>query len=280
MANVAILFSFEGQTMRIGKTPHKVPHDWYPGFARLGALVFVAAALGLALASASPSEADTVPGRGPANIYHFSTDLTPIRVILVNDVIGKADLPDLVAPRAYVVFSADGPTSDKGPLPAEFSSDHIELMFVDRSGEPWSIAVSQRAKLDGISLKEAAARMRNVETAMEIYSSKNPRAMADLSDRARSRTTPQTENVEGLTLHRDSISDSEYYFGEASDTFFSVHCPGRPNSRYRCTFDTNVTDGVIAQVKLADFRVHGGRAWANNRIRFSRELACRFLTRC
>ncbi|WP_157644305.1 hypothetical protein [Bradyrhizobium sp. WSM2793] len=42
----------------------------------------------------------------------------------------------------------------------------------------------------------------------------------------------------------------------------------------------SITEGVVAQVRFVDFRLFGGRAYANRRLRFVREVVCRYLTRC
>ena len=40
-----------------------------------------------------------------ADYLHFSSlDMTPVRISLVHDVAGKANVPDLMVPRAYIYF--------------------------------------------------------------------------------------------------------------------------------------------------------------------------------
>jgi hypothetical protein len=148
---------------------------------RLG-LTLVAAAASAVLADlcAGPARADEVPNLGRAEYFHFSLDMTPIRISLVNDVVGKANFPELVVPRAYVVFVESAPPNSRGPLPPLLKSDDVHLMFVDGSGEAWSVAVAERARRDGIDQITAGHRMRSEATVAQIKSSAHA-AFADLA---------------------------------------------------------------------------------------------------
>jgi len=208
--------------------------------------------------------------------------MTPIRISLVNDVVGKANFPDLIVPRAYVVFVNRAPPSSKGPLPSQLSSDEVELVFVDGSGEPWSVAVAERSRRDGLDRATAGQRMRAEETKVQIHPSKMPTAAyadATRADVLRSAPKRQDDDFEGLA-HYKGVASYSNYVGEPADEFFSVQCEGRLHPVYLCNYTMSITEGVVARVGFVDFRLNGGRAYANRRLRFVREVVCRYLTRC
>lgn len=231
---------------------------------------------------ADPLRADDVPSVGRADYLHFSLDMTPIRIGLVNDVIGKANFPDLVVPRAYVVFVNSAPHSSQGPLPPELSSNEVELVFADGSGEAWTVAVAERARRDRIDQSTAGYRMRAEQTSVQIRPSKIANEAYAAEARAnvmRSAPNRQEDSFEGLAHYRGVASYSNY-IGGSDDQFFSAQCEGRLNPVFLCSYTISITEGVVALVKFVDFRLYGGRAYANRRLRFAREVVCRYLTRC
>ncbi|MBR1227999.1 MULTISPECIES: hypothetical protein [unclassified Bradyrhizobium] len=244
------------------------------------ALVAVVALRVLGGLCPDPAHADEVPNRGRAEYLHFSLDMTPIRISLVNDAVGKANFPDLVVPRAYVVFVESAPPSSKGPLPPLLKSDDVLLMFVGGSGEAWSVAVAAKARRDGIDQNTAGHRMRAEETVVQIKTS----AHADFAEFARAnvmRSAPnrQDDSFEGLAHYRGVASYSNY-IGGYDDEFFSTQCEAKLNPVFLCKYTMSITEGVVAYVSFVDFRLYGGRAYANHRLRFVREVVCRYLTRC
>lgn len=213
-----------------------------------------------------------------ADYLHFSSlDMTPVRISLVHKVVGKANFPDLVVPRAYIYF-VDDFLPGQGPLPSQLSSNDVKLMFVDGTGEAWTVAVAARARRDGIDSTTAGHRMRTEETTVEISPSTTPiAARAGVTGSAPKR---QDDDFEGLAHYR-GVSSFSYYVGGSDDEFFSARCPGPPlNSVFQCNYSMSITEGVVAQVSFVDFRLFGGRAYANRRLRFVREVSCRYLTRC
>jgi hypothetical protein len=235
-------------------------------------------ALVAALAWAVPTGIWTCSAR--ADYLHFSSlDMTPVRISLVHDVAGKANFPDLMVPRAYIYF-VNGFPPGQGPLPSQLGSNDVKLMFADGTGDAWTIAVAERARRDGIDSITAAHRMRAEETTVEIIPSTN----AAYADAARDVTSAaphrQDDSFEGLAHYR-GVSSFSYYVGGSEDEFFSARCPGPPlNPVFQCNYSMSITEGVVAQVSFVDFRLYGGRAYANRRLHFVREVVCRYLTRC
>ncbi|MBR0783611.1 hypothetical protein [Bradyrhizobium iriomotense] len=246
-------------------------------------LAFVAVALRvLGGFCADPAHADAVPNLGRADYLHFSLDRTPIRISLVNDVVGKGSFPDLVVPRAYVVFVNRAPHSSEGSLPSQLSSNEVELMFADGSGEAWSMAVEERSRRDSLDRTAAGQLMRAEQTSLQISPSTKPNEAYAADVRAnvkRSAPNRQDESFEGLAHYR-GVSSFSYYVGGSDDEFFSVRCEAQLNPVFQCTYTMSITEGVVAFATFVDFRLYGGRAYANRRLRFAREVVCRYLTRC
>jgi hypothetical protein len=260
---------------------------------RAGTMTRAHRRMGLALAAAitlrvlggfcaDSAHADEVPNLGRADYLRFSLDMTPIRISLVNDVVGKANFPDLVVPRAYVVFVNRAPHSSHGPPPSQLSSNEVKLAFADGSGEAWSVAVEERARRDGIDPATAGHRMRAEETIVQISPSKiSNAAYADAmrADVPRSAPKRQDDDFEGLAHYR-GVSSFSYYVGGSDDEFFSARCQEALNPVFQCNYTMSITEGVVGSATFVDFRLYGGRAYANRRLRFAREVACRYLTRC
>lgn len=217
-----------------------------------------------------------------ADYLHFSSlDMTPVRISLVNDVVGKANFPDLVVPQAYIYF-VNGVLPSQGPLPSRLSSNDVKLMFVDGTGDAWTVAVAERARRDGIDPATAGRRMRAEETIVQINPSKiSNAAYADAmrDDVPRSAPKRQDDDFEGLAHYR-GVSSFSYYVGGSGDEFFSARCQEALNPVFQCNYTMSITEGVVGSATFVDFRLFGGRAYANRRLRFVREVVCRYLTRC
>jgi hypothetical protein len=230
----------------------------------------------------SASRADYVPQRGADSIFLFSTDLSPVTVRLFHEKVGKADFPDAVIPRAYIVAVGDRDGS-QSPLPDEFEAQHFEIMFMDGSGEAWNVAVSDASKAEGISLKAAGERLRPKPLLADIRTTTIPdgRPKGEIRDKAKYK--PQPSSADGLTMYRDGASRFEYYFGEPIDSFVVTRCAGPATQSARgqfCEFTVSISSLIVADISFVDFRTNGGRSWANQKLRSARQQICKFLTRC
>jgi hypothetical protein len=86
---------------------------------------------------------------------------------------------------------------------------------------------------------------------------------------------------EGLEVFRPGAAGTGIYMvGTTDDAFVLGRCNDRSHPEYLCSFQFRVTDGIWGTVSFTDIRTAGGRAEANRRVRFSRDVACRFLARC
>ena len=67
--------------------------------------------------------------------------------------------------------------------------------------------------------------------------------------------------------------------GAGSDSFEQINCSRQAHPVWFCTYEIDISDGVFAIASFLDFRMHGGRAYANERARVVREVVCRFTER-
>ena len=216
-----------------------------------------AASLVALFCSSSLAGADTVPGLGSLPIYRFSLDSTPVRV----------------------VFFANTEPPLRGTVPPVMETDQVGLFFVDGTGEAWTIAVEARAQRDGTGRETAAGRMRAEGYMVDLSPTTNRNQAAD--ERASVRRRPvRDEPVEGLEHYRSPPTSYSYFVGDDTDAFWSAQCSSPPRAVYLCSYRMPITEGVVASVSFVDFRLHGGRAEANRRLRFAREVICRYLERC
>jgi hypothetical protein len=73
---------------------------------------------------------------------------------------------------------------------------------------------------------------------------------------------------------------SDLYVGGPSDSFEAIRCNYTSHTLSYCSYSVEITDRIWARANFLDFRLHGGRAYANQRARFLREVICRFVEGC
>jgi hypothetical protein len=204
---------------------------------------------------------------------HFSLDPTPIQVdlTLANRKPAGQDFAKLTVPRSYVVF-ANNYGSLKGPLPEHFATDQIAIRFVD-GGEAWNVTVDRESRSMGRT--QAEKKLRSGEYRVSLHANANPNSRTDRqADIAGYGNVRQPDRFEGLVHF--SGGSQEIYVGEASDSFESIRCFRELNPSWFCTYQVDLGDMISASATFLDFRLHGGRAYANLRAQFVREIVCRF----
>ena len=197
----------------------------------------------------------------------FSLDPSPVQVDLTSPSKKEASRvrAELRIPRSYIV-RADGYSSRKGSLPDQIATQGIAIRFID-SGEAWTVA----------SKKLGDQQMRWREYQVSLRSIANPNGRTDRqASLAGYGHIRQPDRYEGLIHYSGS---SEIFVGDASDLFESISCSEAANPNWFCTYEIDIGDTIAVSAKFADFRLHGGRAYANQRAQFVRELVCK-LTDC
>ena len=194
----------------------------------------------------------------------FSLDPSPVQVDLTspNPKAASKVLAQLRIPRSYIV-RADNYSSRKGPLPDQIATQGIAIRFVD-NGEAWTVASKKP--------DERQWRWREYQVSLRANANPNGRTdrQANLAGYGRIR---QSDRYEGLTHFSGS---GEIFVGDASDSFESISCHEELKPSWFCTYEIDVGDTITVSAKFVDFRLHGGRAYANQRAQFVREFVCKF----
>jgi hypothetical protein len=203
---------------------------------------------------------------------HFSLDPSPIQVdlTLANRKTAGQNFAKLRVPRSYVVFG-NNYGSLKGPLPEQFATNQIAIRFVD-GGEAWNVAVDRESRSMGRT--QAEKNLRSGEYRVSLHANANPNSQTDRqADIAGYGNVRQPDRYDGL-IHFSGGSQ-EIYVGEASDSFESISCFRELNPSWFCTYQVDLGDMISASATFLDFRLHGGRAYANLRAQFVRVIVCR-----
>jgi hypothetical protein len=203
---------------------------------------------------------------------HVSLDPTPLRIDLTSpkaDEVGRV-VGKLRIPRSYVVLAANH-GSRKGALPEHVFTPHIEIRFVE-GGDAWNIAVDRKAKSVGRAMAEKSLRPEEYRVSLRANANPNVRTdrQASIAGYGRFR---QPDRYDGLAHFSGS---DETFIGEASDAFESIRCHEHAHQSMFCTYEIDIGDTVSLSAMFLDFRLHGGRAYANQRAGFVREVVCRF----
>lgn len=226
---------------------------------------------------AIPARAERIPGFGSMPMFRFSRDPTPMRIVFTHPEATTGSFPALVIPRAYVFYALD-PPDVSAPLGPVVEVTQVGLNFMDGSGEPYSTAfVAYRGK-HGLGEDRAAADLRPQVYDVRLSATTNPDQGRDLRA-GRDFAWGARDDFEGLKGIR-GLGTATYYIGADTDEFWTAKCYNPANPVFLCSFDFLITPGISAVITFSDFRVRGGRAEANRRLRFAREVVCRYLERC
>jgi|GEM_PF-3216176 len=235
-----------------------------------------AVCLSLAVIANAPARADVIPGMasGTSSDY-FSLDSSPVHVDFTQ---AKSRWKvELNIPRKYIVFANIPRQNPRTPLPDNIATNHINIAFSDPDGEAWNEVVAKRAADLGIAPEFAAKQLRPQQyiVRLNVVTNPNRRAAHQAGIAMHER---QRDRYQGL-IHYKFISN-DIYVGDESDDFESISCFGQLNPIYFCTYTIEISSDIVASASFLDFRLHGGRAYANKRANFLREVVCRFTDEC
>jgi hypothetical protein len=233
-------------------------------------------ALGLV---ATTGRADDVPGIGDWPHYHFSLDETPVTVVLVHDS-GKRDFPVLTVPRSYIYFAHRAPPSTEGPLPDRIETDQLGLAFTDPDGEAWSAAIQDHMAATGQSANAAGKSLRPFQYKVTLSPNTNAVYAETVRQNTRRNHLLIGEPFPGIQEHSRTGTSSSFFVTSGDHEFLQASCYNPLNEVYFCEYRIMITKDIVATIDFLDFRVHGGPDYANWRVRFAREVVCRFLDEC
>ena len=245
-------------------------------FTRMQRYVLLIAVLGLL---GTAARADDVPGIGDWEHYHFSLDEALVRVVFVHDVAGKLNFPLLTLPRSYIYFVNGAPPSTEGPLPERIETNHIGLAFSDPEGDPWSVAVQKYMSENAKSSTSAGKALRASQYTVELHPNTNSAWAESVRTSTAHNHSLIGEPYPGINEYSGAGSGS-YFLGGEADECVQAYCYNPRNEVFFCKYSTMITKDIVAAIDFLDFRMHGGPDYANRRVRFAREVVCRFLDEC
>ena len=234
-----------------------------------------------------PARGDKVPGFGPpGEAYYFSTDMTPITVHFVRNrdaftpetarrqpVIATARIP-----RAYVIFASPYRQPDYPVLPDEIWVTQLDIVLVDPEGEPYSL-IWTRLRDEGLSYSDATGHLRPLRSHVRLNASTMEYATTLTPHEA---AAGQVESsIDGVSEFRHSDSGPVFFRFPENGSIRIIECAmnvERSHPSFFCSYQIRLSADVIASAHFIDFRLHGGRDFANERIANIREALCGFVT--
>jgi hypothetical protein len=206
----------------------------------------------------------------PSDFY--STDPAPIEVVLrtPNDT-EETHKVTLHVPRAAIVF-ANGYSGRSLPkLPDNVVTNEIIVAVVYPDGEPLSVKATEIATQRKVSLTTAIEGLRLRQYTAQLHYSGPNRIWEELTQQSREQFKI-VDSYDGL-----QHAPADYYFGEDGvDVFRRSYCYPEATSIYFCKTEMRAGPGLTASVDFPDFRLHGGRAYLNERVHKFREIVCRY----
>lgn len=274
-------------------------------------LLFFIAALALFVRAAA---ADYVPYSVSAPFKYFSTDMTPIEVSLgipqydeasgtiksvrrdpVKGFVDGSPVSIVSIPRAYIM-SAESYSSSRKALPGfrhdilpdKIVTDHLVLAVAYPDGTPLSVSYGAfNSKKPDLSLLG-----RDID---KISKDKQARAIVLLADISVSPNNNMRDSdvlaqkifggseyvgmYEGFKQYRsrNNIDRSQYFYDVGTDDIIAVRCYGNPESAFPgfyCAYRFPLNESIMVSMDFLDFRFHGGRVFARERIRAFKKFAC------
>jgi hypothetical protein len=227
-------------------------------FNAIGAAALIGAALAL---GAGPAEARWPPGYD-SPLYFHSTDASLIEATLGQTVFRL--------PRAAVVFAEHYEPSRMPWLPDKVVTDDLQLV-VTYDGKPLSFSAQQLAGEKQISEDAAieALRLQHFSASLRVVPAGHP---WEQHVRAQLARLPIVDRYDGLP---HAVGDT-YIGQEGVDTFLKIDCYPDGTASHFCTAAMRLSPTLIAYVAFPDFRYHGGRAFANDRLRAFHDVICRY----
>ena len=240
---------------------------------------FAILASAIALLAAPGAHAADVPGIGDWEHYHYSLDETPITVVLIHDS-GKRDFPVLIIPRSYVYFANGAPSSSEGALPESLETNDLGLAFTEPDGSAWSTAIKEYMTEHDVSSSAAGKALRPFRYLVRL----SPNTNTAYAETVRANTvrnfTLIGEPYPGIQEYSATGGTSSFFLGSEGDEFLQAYCYNPLNAVYFCNYNFEIVKDISAVATFLDFRAHGGRDYANRRVRLARQVVCRFIADC
>lgn len=257
-------------------------------------LILGLVAASLSMAWTSPVLADRIPYYFSGAQYYNSTSMEPVTLNFMWPDFNRPEskIRDTVhLPRAYIVFAAgyaSRPTNNLGKyfaesqrhgyerLPDTIQTDTVSILATYPDGAPYSVALrkwGKKAREEYMGTKLAHA---NLYIARVTYiSDSHPMPLA--SHTVKNEKGAELAEYDGL-LYNPKRSNPNYY-NKPADPFFFASCSDpldRAKPGFMCRYAVPLGSNYLAMVDFLDFRLFGGRAFADERIGTFQRAMCRY----
>ena len=201
-------------------------------------------------------------------LHFFSEDMHPVQVTLRRDMFtDDGEQITISLPRAWITFASGYNPLHLDRLPDVIQTTYLTIALADPIGTALSIRSREIAQEQHISLGDAVKRLRAERYTVDIGYVPGRISVED----QQFNTTHSRDDI----VERDGLNyDPKWgnYVGQiGSDLFYFIRCQYNARPDTFCYYSVRAGENVDLRVAFLDFRFHGGRDYANQRI--SRLLA-------
>lgn len=184
-------------------------------------------------------------------------------------------------PRAYIFFASPYDHADAERIPNEIWTPRLGVMLTAPSGEPYSVSLDRFAAEKHLSAESAGKELRLSSATIHVY----PALRDDVLDPLRSRSLRHTEprigeTPDGLGMYGFDPRGPLTFLDPNNPAVRRIGCMlnvERSRPEHYCDYEIILADNLVAKASFVDFRLHGGRQFARERMAEIRDTLCQFL---
>ncbi len=245
---------------------------------------------------ALPAFADYVRGFGSSSNYFSSSDMTLVEVTFTAfDKSGRQPLApvnnensvSVKLPRAYIHWPAGVYRSTKNrPLPDRITIPWLIMLFAHPNGEAYKIFAkdSRNKSVEVKGKKISLLRYNTMKTLIRFDNRGHDRLVRSIiiPEKRPSNLFRNFAGIdEGFRVYTYFDSFVSFY-GSITDPFQVAEC-SKPRELshigWWCKYTIILNEYFVAELSFVDFRLHGGRKFATERISAWRNIVCKYI-RC
>jgi hypothetical protein len=240
------------------------------------------------LLSSDLALADKIPGTAyVGSQYFFTTKMDVVDISLWPDLRKKAERPPVAKvkiPRAYIFYISRKPGTNRDPVPSSVDAKSVNIMLTYPDGLPYSHAIRNYRKEFDVSSWAAGKALRMLSYIAQINGVLGDAYKLSYLSVGPYNLSATEQNFLGTYLGMKRFTtggSAEIYYASKNALIRKFKCwnsPEKARPEFYCTYWTVLNKHLIASVKFVDFRVHGGIAFAEERIRVFKETICRYVS--
>jgi hypothetical protein len=239
----------------------------------------------------SDGKAISIPGTAYAGDQYFYTQETePIIVNFVSGSKGSLRVETAVKEpviargaisEAYVFSAPPYDRSYAGRIPPEIWTSRLGLMLTVPRGEPYSVSVARLSAQKHVNAEQAGRELRHSNVTVHVYPSLPGGATVDPPRTGTSQDMgPRLgETADGLEIYGFNANGPLAFLDPGNPAVRKIICllnVERSRPEHYCSYEIVLADNLLAEASFVDFRLHGGRDFARQRIAEVRAKLCEF----